>query len=71
MDENNTVVKLDDAKHAEPMETSVEGSHFTQNPTNDVVNLKANVFVLLNELLPLQLTTESGKLMEQPRRLGK
>jgi hypothetical protein len=29
LDENNTVVKLDDAKHAEPMET-VEGSQFTK-----------------------------------------
>jgi len=61
IDENNTVVKLDDVSSLSQWETVEAVETNLLNPLKDGVSLKANVLQRLDEFVMLQLTTESGE----------
>lgn len=61
IDENNSVVKLDEVRSFNLWETVSAVETNLLNPLVDSVSLKANILQRLAEFTMLQLTTESGE----------
>jgi hypothetical protein len=61
IDENNSIVKLDEVNTLNHWETVTMVENNILNPLNDAVSLKANLLQRLSEFTMLQLTTESGE----------